>query len=231
MLKLSIKPATARFNRLKLAPFITCKESLKVLLLDLALDKIHLGQDVDVWHLEHKHGTHGTESSREEFCAINDKCGFEKINSGHANIERSRLRQELDQSRQDGNMGVQLDLSRHINNDEILFGQTLESVRQPVKVLHEELEAIDETAIRPEANFFHGIFERDELLDVEVGLMFERLGSGIEVDVKGGTAVKVKMGNEGGAKSRLDVTRIRGQLRRSNKRWGYYDPSTRFEAT
>lgn len=44
--------------------------------------------------------------------------------------------------------------------------------------------------------------------------MFERLGSRIEVDVKGGTAVQVKMGDEGGAKSRLDITRIRGQLRR-----------------
>jgi hypothetical protein len=127
-------------------------------------------------------------------------------------------------------MSVQLDLSRHVDNDEILFGQTVKSFCQPVKVLHEELEAIDETAIGPETNFFHRIFERDELLDVKVGFMFEGLGGRIEVDVKGGTAVKVKMGDEGGAKSRLDTTRIRGQLRRFHKRWGCCNPSTRFKA-
>jgi len=61
--------------------------------------------------------------------------------------------------------------------------------------------------------------------------MFKSLGGRVEVDVKGGTAVEVEMGDKGGAKSRLDVTRIRGQLRRLNERWGCCDPSTRFKAT
>ncbi|KAI6770105.1 hypothetical protein HG530_004734 [Fusarium avenaceum] len=77
--------------------YIGGEEAFEVLLLDLPLNKIHLGENVDVRHLKHEHSTHSTESTREKLGAINDERGFEEIDSGHADIEGTWLGEELDQ--------------------------------------------------------------------------------------------------------------------------------------
>lgn len=100
-------------------------------------------------------------------------------------------------------MGVQLDLAGHVEDDEVFFRQRIEGFSQPVKVLEEEFEAVDEAAVGAEADFFHGVFEGDEFLDVEVGGVFEGFGGGVEVDVEGGAAVEVEMGDEGCAEGGL----------------------------
>lgn len=147
---------------------------------------------------EHEHSTHGTKCSGEELGAVNDKSGLEEVDGGHADIEGTGLREELHEGGKDGDVGVEFDLARHIEDDEVLLSQGVEGLCQPVEVLHEELEAVDETAIGPEAHLFHGILEGDEFLDVEVGRVFEGLGGGIEVDVEGRAAVELQVGNEGG---------------------------------
>lgn len=104
-------------------------------------------------------------------------------------------------------MGVEFDLTRHIEYDEVLFGQRLKRLCQPIEVFHEKLEAVDEPTVGPKADLFHGILERDEFLDIEVGRVFKRLGGRIEVDVEGGAAVELQMGNEGCAKGGLEEER------------------------
>lgn len=101
-------------------------------------------------------------------------------------------------------MCIEFDLSGHIEDDEVFFSQRFKRLGQPIEIVHEKLEAVDEPAIGPEANLFHSIFERDELFDVEIGLVLKGLGSWIEVDVKGGAAVELQMGDEGGAKGGLE---------------------------
>lgn len=46
------------------------------------------------------------------------------------------------------------------------------------------LEAVDESAVRTEPYLFHDIFERDEIFDVDVGLVGEIFGGRVEVDVE-----------------------------------------------
>ena len=45
------------------------------------------------------------------------------------------------------------------------------------------LEAGHETAVGAEGQFFHHVFEGDEVFYVDVGLELEGLGGGVEVDV------------------------------------------------
>jgi hypothetical protein len=53
-------------------------------------------------------------------------------------------------------------------------------------------------------HLLHHVGEGDQVLDVEVGLVVEGLGRGVEVDVEGGAAVVVQVGDQGGAEGRLE---------------------------
>ena len=46
------------------------------------------------------------------------------------------------------------------------------------------LEAVDEPAVRTQPYLFHDVFERDEIFDVDVGLIDEIFGRRVEVDVE-----------------------------------------------
>ena len=67
------------------------------------------------------------------------------------------------------------------------------------------LKAVDEPAVRPQRHFFHDIFEGDEVFDVEVGLVGEVFGGGVEVDVEAGAFVEAEMLDQGGAEGCLAV--------------------------
>lgn len=94
-------------------------------------------------------------------------------------------------------MGVEFDLARHVDYDEVFFGQGVQGVAEPAEVLEEELEAVDEAAVGAEAHFFHHVFEGDEIFDVEVGFVGEVFGGGVEVYVEAGTTVVLEVGDEG----------------------------------
>jgi len=46
------------------------------------------------------------------------------------------------------------------------------------------LEAVDQPAIRTKPYLLHDVFERNEIFDVDVGLVGEVLGGRVEVDVE-----------------------------------------------
>jgi hypothetical protein len=109
----------------------------------------------------------------------------------------------LDQYRQNGHMGIQLNLAGHIKHNQVIFGDLLERIRQPVQVLEQELEAVDQTAVGAQRHLFHDIFEGDEVFDVEVGLEGEVLGGGIEVYIETGAFVVLEVLDDGGAEGRF----------------------------
>ena len=100
-------------------------------------------------------------------------------------------------------MCIELYLSRHINNDHVLFRKRLDGFMQEIQILHEKFKAIDQPPVRAKMHLLHDIFEGDEVFDVEVGLEREVLRSGIEVDVEAWTFDDAEMFNEGEAEGCL----------------------------
>jgi hypothetical protein len=98
---------------------------------------------------------------------------------------------------------VELDLAGHVDDDEVFFGERIECFGKEVEVLEQELKTVDESAVGPEPHFFHHIFERYEVFDVEVGFVGEVFGGGVEVDVEAGAAVGLEVIDEGGAEGGL----------------------------
>lgn len=178
-------------------------EALEVLLAHLVLDEVHLGEHVDVRDLEHDHGGHGGQGAGEELGAVDDEGGLEQVGGAEADVEGAGAREEAHERGEDGHVRVQLDLARHVEDDEVLLGQRVEGVGEEVEVLHEELEAVDEPAVGAEPHLLHDVLERDEVLDVEVGRVLERLGRRVEVDVEGGPPVELKVCDEGRAERGL----------------------------
>jgi hypothetical protein len=96
-------------------------------------------------------------------------------------------------------MCVKLDLSRHIEHDQVVVGNFFERVGQEVEVLHQELEAVYQAAVGAKAHFFHDIFEADQVFNVEVRLKCEVFGGGVEVYVETWALVVLKVLDEAGA--------------------------------
>ena len=105
-------------------------------------------------------------------------------------------------------------------DDEIVVVESAELFLEPVHVLQEisvhvaserrrghahSLEAIDETAVGTHAHVGHDILERDELLDVDGGLVLEGVAcrGGVEVDDVGGAPGDAEVGGKGGAEGGL----------------------------
>lgn len=107
----------------------------------------------------------------------------------------------LDELGYDGYVGVELDLSRHIDNDQVLVGDAFEGLGQEVKILHQKLEAVDQTAIWPQMQLFHDILEGDQVFDIDVGLVLEVLGGGVQVDVE----ARAPSEREGESEQRKDL--------------------------
>ena len=96
-------------------------------------------------------------------------------------------------------MRVQLDLPRQVKHNQILLAQRVERFTQKIQVLEEKLEAVDESPVGAERELGHGVFERDEVADVEVGRVGEVRGGWVEVHVEGGAAGVFEMREERGA--------------------------------
>lgn len=159
-------------------------EALQVLFAHLVLHEVHLGEDVDVRDLEHDHGRHGAQRAREELCAVDDKGRLEQVGGAEADVEVARLGEEARQGGQDRHVRVQLNLARHVKDDKVLLRQRVEALGQEVEILHQELEAVDESTVGPQAHFFHDILERDEIFNVQVGLVLKGFGGRVEIDVE-----------------------------------------------
>ena len=95
-------------------------------------------------------------------------------------------------------------MTRHIDDDQIVFGEVVECFGKEVEVLKQEFEAVDKTAVRAESHLVHDIFKRDEFFDVKVGFVSEFFGGRVEVDVEVRTAGGLEMGYEGGAEGGLE---------------------------
>ncbi len=86
---------------------------------------------------------------------------------------------------------VQLDLAGAVDEQVgvlLLLRQTRYPLLQPVEVLDQELHAVDEAAVGPEAEFVHDVLELDKLGDVDVRLVGKAVVGGVEVDDGDGTA-------------------------------------------
>jgi hypothetical protein len=81
----------------------------------------------------------------------------------------------LDELGHDRDMSVKLNLTGHINDDEILLAHLLQRIRDEVEVFHEEFEAVDQASVGTQVQFFHDILEGDEILDVQIRLVGEVL--------------------------------------------------------
>lgn len=178
-------------------------EAPEVLPAHLVLDEVHLGQHVDVRHLEHDHGRHGAQGAGEELGAVDDEGRLEQVGGAQADVEGAGAREEAHERRQDGHVRVQLDLARHVEDDEVLLGKRVEGVGEEVEVLHEKLEAVDQPAVGAETHLLHDVLEGDEVLDVEVRRVLERLGRRVQVDVERGPPVQLEVGDEGRAERGL----------------------------
>ena len=55
------------------------------------------------------------------------------------------------------------------------------------------LEAVDQPAVRPQRHFFHDVFERDEVFDVQVRLVGKVFRGRIEVDVEARALVQAQV--------------------------------------
>lgn len=179
------------------------EEALEVLPADLVLDEVHLGQDVEVGDLEHDHGAHGAQGAGEELGAVDDERGLEQVGGAEADVEGPRPRQELHERRQDRHVRVQLDLARHVDDDEVLLGERLERVRQEVQVLHQELEAVDQPAVGAQPHLLHHVLQGDQFPDVQVRRVLERLRRRVQVDVEARAPVQLQVRYEGRAEGRL----------------------------
>lgn len=105
-------------------------------------------------------------------------------------------------------MRIQFYLTRHIDDNEILLRQRIQSFGDEVEVLEQEFEAVYQTTVRAETHLFHNIFKGDQFLDVEIGLMGKFFGRGVEIDVEAGAAVVAEVGYEGGAEGSLERFRL-----------------------
>jgi len=65
------------------------------------------------------------------------------------------------------------------------------------------LEAVDEAAVGAQPYLVHDVGERDEVFDVDVGLVGEVFGRRVEVDVEAGALVVPEVLDEGRAEGRL----------------------------
>lgn len=65
------------------------------------------------------------------------------------------------------------------------------------------LEAVDEPAVGAQPYLFHDVLERDEVFDVDVGLVGEIFGRRVEVDVEAGALVVPEVLDESRAEGRL----------------------------
>jgi len=159
-------------------------ETLQLFPSQNVLDLVHLAQDVDVRDLEHDHGGHGAQGAREELGLVDGEGALEQVGRAEGDVERSLAGQERHERRQDGDVRVQLDLARHVEDDQVLLAQRVQRLRQEVEVLHQELEAVDQAAVGAQAQLLHHVLQRDELADVQVRLVAERLRGRVEVDVE-----------------------------------------------
>jgi hypothetical protein len=69
-----------------------------------------------------------------------------------------------------------------------LLDEGREALEQPVRVRFQLLEAKDERAVRTELLRRHGVHEADEVADVDVGRLGQRVVRGVEVDERDATA-------------------------------------------
>lgn len=155
-------------------------------------------------HLEHNHRRHSRQRACKELGPINHKRRLEQIRRREINAQPALHREVLDQRGEDGDVSVQLYLAGHVDHNQVLLRERVDGFGDEVEVLEEEFETVDQAAVGAEAHFLHYVGEGDEVFDVEVGLVVEGLGGGVEVDVEGGAAVVVEVGDEGAAEGRLD---------------------------
>ncbi|KAI7242131.1 GPN-loop GTPase [Hortaea werneckii] len=139
----------------------------------LSFHQIHLAEDVDVGKLKHQHRTHGTQGAGEELGSVDDESALEQVGCAHAYIQASAV-QRLYEIGDDRHVGIQLDLTGHVDKDEILLRDILQRLGQEVHVFQEELKAVYQAAIRAEVELFHDIFEGDELSDKHERLLLRR---------------------------------------------------------
>jgi partner of Y14 and mago protein len=105
-------------------------------------------------------------------------------------------------------------------DDEIVVVESAQFFLEPVHVFEEvpvhvgserrrghghSLEAVDEAAVGAHGHVGHDVLERDELLDVDGGLILEGVAcrGGVEVDDVGGAPGDAEMGGKGGAEGGL----------------------------
>ena len=90
----------------------------------------------------------------------------------------------FDEGGYNGDMRVELDLTRHVDDDQIFLREWVERFGEEIEVFQEELETVDQTAVGSQSHFGHDVLERDEVFDVEVGLVRELFGGRVQVDIE-----------------------------------------------
>ena len=87
---------------------------------------------------EHDHRAHGGEGAGEVFGPVDDEGRFEEVGGAEADVEGSGAREVSDQGGDDGNVCVELDLSWHVNYDEVFFREGVDGFGEEVEVFEEE---------------------------------------------------------------------------------------------
>ena len=65
------------------------------------------------------------------------------------------------------------------------------------------LEAVDQSAVRAQANLFHDIFKGDEIFDIQVWLVHKLFCRRIKIYIKAGTLVVPQVLDQSGTKCSL----------------------------
>ena len=91
-----------------------------------------------MWDLEHDHGAHSGEGAGEEFGAVDDEGGFEEVGSAEGDVEGAETGEVFDEGWDDGNVGIEFDLARQVEDDEIFFCEGFEGLGEEVEVLEKK---------------------------------------------------------------------------------------------
>ncbi|KAB8345952.1 hypothetical protein FH972_023004 [Carpinus fangiana] len=182
---------------------IRVHEALHLLFADGAFDKVHLAQDVYVRHFEHQHGAHGRQGAGEELGAVDDKGTFKQVCGTHVDVQAA-TGQGVHDGGHDGDVGVELNLAGHVDDDKVVVGHIFERVGQEVEVVLQELEAVDQAAVGAKVHLLHDILERDQVLDIDVRLVGKLRGRGVQVHVKGRPLLAAQVRDQGRAEDGVE---------------------------
>mmetsp|Transcript_131785 Transcript_131785/g.196373 ORF Transcript_131785/g.196373 Transcript_131785/m.196373 type:complete len:276 (-) Transcript_131785:77-904(-) len=156
--------------------------------------EIAFRQDVDVRQLQRDHGRQTQQTTGYEFRRVRHKRRVNQKHRHHTRFKSPHFH-PIDHRPHQRYMRIQFDLSGTIQQDVIIVGKLfVQLILQPIEVVEQIFHAIDQRPVGAQIQFFHDLFDGNQIANVKGEVVSKMFGGGIQVGDVNRTATRSSQG-------------------------------------